>query len=61
MKLRNFKKAIHRVGHYKYHSPRIQNSILVKDEDVFIYYTCHKLNARVCIETNELFYIIKKK
>ena len=61
MKLRNFKKAIKRAGKYKYHTPRIQNSMLVKDDDTFVYYTCHKLNARVCTVTDELFYIIRRK
>lgn len=61
MKLRNFKKVIHRVGYYKYHEPRILQKIFGKDDSSFVYYTCHKLEGRLCLETNEFVYIIKKK
>ena len=59
MKLRNFKKAIHR-DYYK-HPPRILDRIFVKDDGIFIYYTCHKLIGTVCMATNKLAFIIKKK
>lgn len=45
MKIRNFKKAIHRVGYYKYLTPRIFNRIYGKDDCECIYYTCGKLKA----------------
>lgn len=59
MKLRNFKKAIHRDCYI--HPPRILDCISVKDDGVFIYYTCHKLIGIVCMATNKLTFIIKKK
>ena len=61
MKLRTFKKAIHRVGCYKYRTPRCLENIYGKDGDNFVYYNCHKLSARYCVDTDELVYIIKRK
>lgn len=61
MKLRNFKKAIRRAGHYKHYCPRINQKIFVKDDGFFVYYICHNLNGRWCYDTGEFFYIIKKK
>ena len=59
MKLRNFKKSIHRKRDYKYREPRINSKIFIRVDGSFIYYTCHKLSARVCLLTNEFCYIIK--
>lgn len=59
MKLRNFKKSIHRKRDYKYREPRINSKIFIRVDGSFIYYTCHKLSARVCLLTNEICYIIK--
>lgn len=61
MKLRDFKKAIHRKKDYMYHEPRINQKILIKDDTIMVYYTCHKLSARLCLLTNEFVYIIKSK
>ena len=63
MKLRTFKKAIHRVGYYKYREPRCLGEIYGREEDDghFVYYTCHKLSARYCLDTGELVYVIKRK
>ena len=61
MKLRNFKKSIHRKGDYKYYEPRINQKIFIKDNTFFVYYWCHNLRARLCLDTNEFMYIITKK
>ena len=61
MKLRTFKKAIRRVGYYKHREPRYLANIYGKDDTHFIYYTCHRLSARVCLDTGELVFIIKRK
>lgn len=45
MKIKNFKKAIHRVGYYKYLIPRILNRIYGKDDCEYVYYTCGRLKA----------------
>ena len=45
MKIRNFKKAIRRVGYYKYLTPKILNRIYGKDDCKYVYYTCGKLKA----------------
>lgn len=58
MKLRLLKKSIHRRKHYK-HWPRYLDKIQGRYDKDFDYYTCGKLSARYCAETNELVYIIK--
>lgn len=60
MKLRNFKKALHRAGLYANYYPRINYKIFIKTDCIFAYYTCHKLRGRLCLETGEFTYIIKK-
>ena len=59
MKLRNFKKSIHRKRNYKYIEPKINNKIFIRVDGSFIYYTCHKLTAKVCLLTKKICYIIK--
>ena len=53
MKLRNFKKAIRRVGYYKYREPRILNRINGWDDTRCVYYTCGKLRATMRLETGK--------
>ena len=60
MKLRTFKKSIHRKKPY-WHDPRCNSKIFLSVEDPFIYYTCHNLSGRYCLTTKEFVYIIKKK
>ena len=61
MKLRTFKKAIHRVGYYKYREPKCLGNIYGKDDCNFVYYNCHKLSARYDLYTGKLTYEIKGK
>ena len=60
MKLRMFKKVIHRRKHYN-HYPRCMDNMMIRVTEHFVYYTCHKLSARLCLDTDELVYIIKRK
>ena len=62
MKLRNFKKAIHRVGYYKYVQPRILNKIYGYDDCENIYYSCHKLKAVMDLKTGKFIeFIINRR
>jgi hypothetical protein len=45
MKIKNFKKAIHRVGCYKHHVPMILSKITMYDDLENIYYKCGKVKA----------------
>ena len=60
MKLRIFKKSLHRKKPFK-HTPRYESKIFGRYTKCFAYYTCHKLEARYCYDTKELVYIIRKK
>lgn len=61
MKLRNFKKAIHRVGYYK-RQPYILNNIFGYDDCNYIYYTCHKLEAVMDLKSGKFIeFIINRK
>lgn len=56
MKLRNFKKAIHRVGYYKYRVPKILSKIEGYDDGQYIYYECHKLKCKIPFETTKFVF-----
>lgn len=60
MKLRTFKKSLHRKKPFK-RTPRYESQIFGSYNEHFHYYTCHKLSARYCVDTDELVYIIKRK
>ena len=53
MKIRNFKKALRRVGCYRYREPRILSKIFVYDNTEHIYYTCCKLEVVANMSTGE--------
>lgn len=53
MKLRNFKKAIRRVGYYKHREPRILCRISGWDDTRCAYYSCHRLKAVMCLESGK--------
>ena len=63
MKIRNFKKAICRAGHYKYHEPKIHEKIWIYDYGNvnIIYYDCHKLHTTLYLNTGKFEYQIKRK
>lgn len=56
MKLRVFKKAIRRVGYYKYRAPKILNKIECRDDGCFIYYKCHKLICKQSMSTSKFIF-----
>jgi len=60
MKLRIFKKSLHRKRPFK-HTPRYESKIFSRYTKSFAYYTCHKLKVWYWYDTKELVYIIKKK
>ena len=53
MKIRKFKKALRRVGYYKYREPRILNRIFGHDDTEHIYYKCCKLEVVVNMSTGK--------
>ena len=61
MKLRNFKKWFNHRYPYRNHIPKIEDKIVVEENEYFTYYTCHNLKGRYCYDTKEFVYIIKKK
>ena len=61
MKLRNFKKSIHRKMDYKYHEPRISSKLFIRVAPPIVYHYCHRLESRKDLGTNKTVYIITKK
>lgn len=61
MKLRNFKKDIHRKRGYKYHEPRIISKMFIRVSPQFVEHYCHGLVSRKDLGTNKTVYIITKK
>jgi len=60
MKLRNFKKAIKRDGHYKYREPRILQKMWIYDYDDYAYYDCYNIHGTLSLKTGVLTIKIKE-